>query len=103
MEIVHKENIIYYMKKGSVISMLKIVGLKKVAGESKYLNKYKGEYLQLNYDMRSGKVWTDFFCSFNESWKEYHDSNVINCGNISEKVTMQDVREIVENAVKRLA
>ncbi len=80
--------------------MLKIVGLKKVAGESKHLKCWKGEYLQVNYDKNSGKIWTDFFCSFNKSWKEYHDSNVINCGNIYEKVTMQDVRKIVENAVE---
>lgn len=80
---------------------VKITGLKKVAGETKSLEGYfSGKYLQLNYDKSTGKVWTDFFYSLGQNnWTEYHDSNIINCGNISEPMTMVQIREMVVNAL----
>ena len=80
---------------------VKITGLKKVAGETKSLEGYSsGKYLQLNYDKSTGNVWTDFFYSLGQnSWTEYHDSNIINCGNISEPMTMVQIREMIVNAL----
>ena len=81
--------------------MLKIKGIKKIAGESKALcDFYAGRYLQLNYNKKTGKAWTDYFCSLGQnSWKEYHDKNIINCGNITEQVTMAQIREMIEMAI----
>lgn len=81
---------------------LRIEGLKKIAGESKHLTGYySGQYLQINYDRTTGKTWTDFHCSFGQnSWTQYHDSNIINCGNISEPMTMVQIRKIIERAVE---
>lgn len=81
---------------------LKIKGLKKIAGASKSLNGYySGQYLQVNYDPSTGEAWSNYHCSFGQnSWTQYHDSNVINCGNISEPKTMKQLREIIESAVE---
>lgn len=81
---------------------LKIKGIKKIAVESKNLGGYySGQYLQVNYDRITGEAWTDFHYSLGQnSWSEYHSSNIINCGNISEPVTMAQVREIIEQAVE---
>lgn len=80
---------------------LNIKGLKKIAGETKDLKGfYSGEYLQLNYNKKTGEAWTDYFCSLGQnSWKEYHNSDIINCGNISEKKTMQEIKEMIHVAL----
>lgn len=80
---------------------MKIKGLKKVAGESKCLQGYySGRYLQLNYDRKTGEIWTDEHISLGQnSWTEYHDSNILVCGNICKPVTMQEIRQMVENAI----
>lgn len=84
---------------------LKIKGLKKIAGESKGLEGYySGHYLQVNYDLETGETWTNEHCSFGQnSWTEYHDSNIINCGNISEPTTMVQIRSMIEKAVSSMA
>lgn len=80
---------------------LKIKGLKKIAGESKGLEGYySGYYLQLNYDKETGEAWTDEHVSFGQnSWTEYKDSSIINCGNISEPMTMKEIRAMIERKV----
>lgn len=80
---------------------LKIEGIKKIAGESKSLSGYhSGLYLQVNYDRKSGEAWTDSHCSLGQnSWRKYSDSNIINCGNLSEPTTMAEIREMIERAV----
>lgn len=41
---------------------LNIKGLKKIAGETKIIKGfYSGEYLQLNYNKKTGEAWTDYF------------------------------------------
>ena len=79
---------------------LKIKGIKKIAGESKSLGGYySGQYLQVNYDRKTGEAWTDLHCSFGQnSWSQYHDSNIINCGNISEPTTMARSKEMLEES-----
>ncbi len=80
---------------------IRIKGLKKIAGESKSLSGYySGQYLQVNYDRATGEAWTDFHCSFGQnSWSQYHDNNIINCGNISEPTTMVQIRDMIEGAL----
>lgn len=80
---------------------LKIKGIKKISGETRALNGYhSGQYLQVNYDRKSGEAWTDFHCSLGQnSWREYSDSNIISCGNLSEPATMAEIREMIERAV----
>lgn len=80
---------------------LKVKGLKKIAGETKNLKGfYSGEYLQLNYNKKTGEAWTDFFCNLGQnSWKDYNDSDIIKCGNISEKKTMKEIKEMIHFAL----
>ena len=78
--------------------MLKIKGLKKIAGETKGLKGYySGEYLQLNYDAKTGEAWTDYHYSLGQnSWCQYHDKNILRCGNISRPKTMKEIRVMIE-------
>ena len=77
---------------------MKITGLKKIAGESKTLSGfYSGEYLQINYNKKTGETWSDHFVDLGHSWKTtYHDPDIIHCGVIYEHVTMKDIREKIE-------
>lgn len=78
-----------------------IKGLKKIAGESKWLKGYySGEYLQINYDKSTGEAWSDYHYSLGQNeWSHYHDNNIINCGNIADPVSMADLREFITRAV----
>lgn len=79
---------------------MKIKGLKKIAGESKHIGKYDPEYLQLNYDKTTGEAWADYHYSIGgNSWTEYHDTNILNCGNIEEPATMKEIAEMIHDAV----
>lgn len=88
------------MKKINLHGM-KMTGIKKASSETKGLRGYySGEYVQLNYDKATGAVWCDYFYSLGQnSWNAYNDENVINCGNISEPATMQDIADAVYMAV----
>ena len=80
---------------------MKIKGIKKIAGERK--NLAPNCYLQLNYDMKTHKAWTNFLYGFGyNSWVVYHDDNVINCGNISRPKTMKEIEEIIINKVNEI-
>lgn len=81
---------------------LRMHGLRKVAGETKSLSgPHSPEYLQLNYDRSTGDVWTDFFSSIgHNSWMEYRDENVLNCGSLSSPCTMQEIADAIHTAVQ---
>lgn len=80
--------------------MLKIKGLKKVAGETKrYLGKDDAAYLQLNYDKRTGELWTDYHYSYNYWIADYEDEAIEFCGMLRSPMTMAEIREIVECVV----
>lgn len=83
---------------------LKIKGIKKIAGESKNLGGYySGEYLQLNYDTKTGEAWTDYHTSFGQnSWTEYNNSTIINCGNICNPITMEEIREMIKDKLEMI-
>jgi hypothetical protein len=79
---------------------MKYTGIKAAAGATKNLNGYySGEYVELFVDKSSGKVWTVFHHSIGQqTWTEYHDDNIIKCGNISSPATMAEIKEMIENA-----
>lgn len=83
--------------------MLKIKGLKKIAEASKALNTAgAGHYLQVNYDIANDKVWYDEHVSLGgNSWVKYADDDVITCGYISCPHTVEELRDMVEDAVWR--
>lgn len=87
------------------MSNLKIKGLKAIAGASKDLQGYySGRYLQVNYNRSTGKAWYNEHVSLGQNnWTKYDDRDIINCGNVSEPVTMAQLREMIEQAVMRVA
>jgi len=80
---------------------MKISGLRKIAGETKSLQgHYSSIYLQLNYDTSDGHAWTDQHCSLgHNSWTQYHDDTIINCGILTEPATMKEIEAMIERAV----
>lgn len=75
--------------------------LKKVCGETKKLRGYYDSvYLQLNYDKKEDEVFTDFHCDLGHSWHTfYHDENIVECGNIYDPCTMENIKEMVYTAL----
>lgn len=86
-------------------AILKIKGIKAIAGASKDLRGYySGRYLQVNYNRSTGETWYNEHVSLGQnSWTQYEDGDIINCGTISEPVTMAQLREMIERAVMRVA
>ncbi len=64
----------------------KIIGLKKAIGDYKRANAggdYSAIYGCLMYDVETGELWTDEFCSIgHNSWKDYPHNKVVNLGRI---------------------
>lgn len=80
---------------------MKIKGLKKIAGESKKLSGYYSpEYLQLNYNTKTGEAWTDYHYSIgHNSWTGYNEPDVITCGNITEPKTQKEIAAMIHDAI----
>ena len=80
---------------------MKVKGLKKISGESKKLNGfYNPEYLQLNYNTATGEAWADYHYSIgHNSWTEYKEPEIINCGNITEKKTQVELAAMIHDAI----
>jgi len=80
---------------------LKMIGLKKAAGETKGLtNYYSGHYVQISYDKVTGEIISDYHYSLGQNWwTQYHDSNVITIGNASSPLTMQAIADWIAEAV----
>lgn len=75
--------------------MLKIKGLKRIAGESRGMN---GRYcLQINYDRKTCEAWVDQHVG--NGWTEYNDENIILCGVITRKTTMKEIRDMITKTV----
>ena len=73
---------------------LKMTGLKKVASESKNEGFFsRGGKLQLNYNIKTGKLWTDDLVG--DSWVEYNDDDVVVITSIRNACTMQEIADIV--------
>ena len=70
-------------------------GLKKVAGETQGLTGYYGKlHLQLNYDMKTGELWTNTHTS-RGSLNVYDDQNIVVVGKLSDPHTMQEIADKV--------
>ena len=82
---------------------LKIVGLKKIAGDSKYLNPYDCGYIQINYDTAVGEAWGDYHYSLGGNWwTDYHDPDIVNGGTRSRPQTMKELRSLITESVNML-
>jgi hypothetical protein len=83
--------------------MIKLKGIKNVVTEAKNNLSKNNLYLQVNVDKSTGRVWSDLHCSIGQnSWSEYKDSNILNCGNISDpQITMADLKAMVERRINR--
>lgn len=83
--------------------MLRLKGIKKVSGETKELKGYYSpEYLQLNVNKVTGEVWTNYHYNLGQnSWTQYEDDNILNCGNICNPMTMSEIKEMVMEAIER--
>lgn len=80
---------------------IKMVGLKKAAGETKHLNGCNGCYVQISYDRADGEVLADYHCSLgHNSWSQYRQSSIINICFLDYPTTMQ---EIADRIADRLA
>ena len=75
----------------------KMTGLKAAAGSTKDLTGfYSPEYVELFYDRSTGEVWTKYQYSLGQnSWTEYHSSDVLKIANISEPMTMQAIADMI--------
>lgn len=84
---------------------MKIIGLKKAVGDFKRANAggyYSPFYGYLMYDISSGRIWTDFYCSIgHNSYTQYYTCNIINLGSymadMGIAVTMANVKKIVND------
>jgi len=77
---------------------MKLKGIKNVVTEARNNLGKNSLYLQINVDISTGRVWSDLHCSIGQnSWNNYKDSNILNCGNVSDKnVTMAEIKAMVE-------
>jgi hypothetical protein len=79
---------------------LKMHGLKKASGETQNYGYYSGSYVQINYDVSTGDVWTDYHYSLGQnSWTEYRDSDVITVCRTSCHMTMQEIADAISDAI----
>ena len=83
---------------------LKMTGLKQVVSETKCLDGYySGKYLQLNYDISTGEVFTNFHFSLGQNnWSEYHNADIIVICNLSSPHTMQQIVDLIHEKLEYL-
>ena len=76
---------------------IKMIGIRKAAGETKSLRGYySGEYVELFYDRADGSVLTDYQVSLGQNtWKQYRDASIVKVCNISEPCTMQQIADMI--------
>lgn len=83
---------------------LKMHGLKKASGMTKDLRGYySGHYIQLSYDLDTGNILTDYHYNLGENWwTKYHNPNIITVCNLTEPTTMQDIADLISDAIFKL-
>ena len=76
-------------------------GLRKAAGETKGLTGYySGRYVQISYDTRNGAILTNYHYNLGQnSWTQYHNSDIITICNASSPMTMQQIADAIAEAV----
>lgn len=79
---------------------MKIKGLKKASGETMNYGTYDGRYVEVFFDKSTGEIWTEFQCSLGQNtWTEYHDSNVVKLVNATRHYTMAELRAMCEEVI----
>lgn len=81
--------------------MNKIKGIKKIASDSKQLKGFFDcGYLQVNYDKSTNKAWADYHYDIgHNTYTKYHDSNIVNCGILSDPTTMIEIVQLIKEAL----
>lgn len=84
---------------------LKMTGLDEVAKESRGLNgPYDAGYLQINYDIKTGEVFSNFLYSLGEnSWVRYHDKAIHVIGNVARPCSAQQLADMILNYIAEVA
>lgn len=71
-----------------------IKGLKKASSATWNAGYNSGWYFDIMYDRSTGQVWTDTHYSIGQnSWNEYHDSDIIRVLRCSTHITMQEIAD----------
>ena len=90
-------------QKGYIIMLntygLKMDGLEKAARATRGLRGYySGEYIQLSYNLKTGEIFTRYFCSLGQnSWIVYPDCDVITICNICCPTSAQKIANIIQD------
>lgn len=74
---------------------MKIKGIKNICSESKSLNPFDSRKLQVFYSTDENKAWCDIHVG--NSWSEYHDNKIIDCGFLNEPATQKEISERIES------
>lgn len=72
-------------------------GLKKAAGETKWLDGWNG-YVQISYDRADGEVIAVYHIDVND-WTRYHSETIIPVRNTRDPMTMQGIADAVALAL----
>ena len=76
---------------------IKMQGLKKAAGETKWLDGWNG-YVQISYDRADGEVIAEYHTDVND-WTRYHSETIIPVRNTRDPMTMQGISDAVALAL----
>lgn len=79
---------------------IKMQGLKKAAGETKWLDGWNG-YVQISYDLAGGEVIAAYHTNVND-WTRYHSETIITVQNTRDPMTMQDIADAVALALDEM-
>lgn len=81
---------------------LKMVGLKKACGETKWLDHARwGGYVQIFYDRRNGTVIAHSHES-SQSWTVYEDKNIVLVTGVEYSMTMQEIADAIDWEVRHI-
>lgn len=82
---------------------LKMVGLKKAAGETKSLNPYDNGYVQISYDKRDGEVLADYHYAIGcNEWSVYRSNEIISIRCFHSPATMQEIADAIANFLEEI-
>lgn len=81
---------------------LKMLNLKEASSNTGDYGYNSAMYDELFYNKATGEVWTVFQCSLGQNtWTEYHDSNIIKICNTDKHMTMQEIADAIRDRMER--
>lgn len=82
---------------------LQMNGLKSAAGATKSLQGYwSPSYVQISYNLTTGAVLANYHVSLGQNnWTVYDDADIITICNITNKITMQQLADIIAEHVEQ--